>query len=144
MCLKGRLNSGLETISHFRLCKNASWKARSPSLAEKENSDLLCDLPADWKCILIFKEKKRMFVYCVLGLSYFCLVNNFYMIFKGKKESWWRQDFEPGAFGLQNWHLTADPLMTPSFRMVIKHVYISNMASRTIRPPTFAVPQFQF
>ena len=47
MCLKDRLNSELETISHFHLCKNASWKARSPSLAEKENSDLLCDLPAD-------------------------------------------------------------------------------------------------
>ena len=80
MCLKDRLNSELEIISHFHLCKNASWKARSPSLAEKENSDLLCDLPAD--CLQFFLENE-MFksVLCDNG-----------------PYSWMRNDFNPPLF----------------------------------------------
>ena len=57
----------METISHFHLCKNASWKARSPSLAEKENSDLLCDLPADWEETLTNLHPERFAGTLLLG-----------------------------------------------------------------------------
>ena len=51
---------------------------------------------------------------------------------------------EPGIYGLRNSRLTTE-LPKPALPMEsTKYVFIFNMASRTIRPLTCAIPQFQF
>ena len=52
--------------------------------------------------------------------------------------------FEPGKFGLRNSRLTTELLKPTTTTYVTKYVFIFKMASRTIRPSTCAIPQFQF
>ena len=52
--------------------------------------------------------------------------------------------FEPGIYGLQNSRLTTELPKPTSPTQITKYVFIFNMASRTIRPLTCAIPQFQF
>ena len=52
--------------------------------------------------------------------------------------------FEPGIYGLRNSRLTTELPKPTSLMYVTKYVFIFNMASRTIRPLTCAIPQFQF
>ena len=61
-----------------------------------------------------------------------------------KKKLFMAAGFDPWTSRLQNPHLTAKlPKLTASL-CVMKYVFISNVASRTIRPSTYAIPQFQF
>ena len=52
--------------------------------------------------------------------------------------------FDPETYGLQNSRLTAELPKLSTNTYVTKYVFIFNMASRTIRPSTCAIPQFQF
>ena len=52
--------------------------------------------------------------------------------------------FEPGNYGLRNSRLTTELPKPTATTLVTKYVFIFNMASRTIRPSTCAIPQFQF
>ena len=52
--------------------------------------------------------------------------------------------FEPGIYGLRNSRLTTELPNPTSTMYITKYVFIFNMASRTIRPLTCAIPQFQF
>ena len=51
---------------------------------------------------------------------------------------------EPKNYGLQNSCLTTELPKPTTTTIVTKYVFIFNMASRTIRPSTCAIPQFQF
>ena len=52
--------------------------------------------------------------------------------------------FDPGTYGLRNPRLTTELPKLDTNLCVTKYVFIFNMASRTIRPSTCAIPQFQF
>ena len=52
--------------------------------------------------------------------------------------------FEPGIYGLRNSRLPTELPKPNTIHKVTKYVFIFNMASRTIRPSTCAIPQFQF
>ena len=52
--------------------------------------------------------------------------------------------FDPGTYGLRNSRLTTELPKPTSTTYFTKYVFIFNMASRTIRPSTCAIPQFQF
>ena len=52
--------------------------------------------------------------------------------------------FEPGIYGLRNSRLTTELPKPISPMNITKYVFIINMASRTIRPLTCAIPQFEF
>ena len=52
--------------------------------------------------------------------------------------------FEPGIYGLRNSRITTELPKPTTTTAVTKYVLIFNMASRTIRPSTSAIPQFQF
>ena len=78
----------------------------------------------------------------------FCLVNNF-MIWKRKKKKKKKTcngggRFDPGTFGLHISRFTTELPKPTTITYVTKYVFIFNMASRTIRPSTCAIPQFQF
>ena len=93
------------------------------------------------------KKKKRL---CIL-FELFWLFNNF-MTWKRKKKKKKKKrqlqmvmvGFDPGTYGLRNSRLTTElPKMNANLQ-VTKYAFIFNMASRTIRPSTWAIPQFQF
>ena len=52
--------------------------------------------------------------------------------------------FDPGTFWLRNSRLTTELPKPTTTTHVTKYVFIFNMASRTKRPSTCAIPQFQF
>ena len=52
--------------------------------------------------------------------------------------------FDPRTSGLWIPHLTAELPKPTVISGDIKYVFISNMASRTIGPLTYAIPQFPF
>ena len=52
--------------------------------------------------------------------------------------------FDPGTYGLQNSRLTTELPKQTTTTFITKYVFIFNMASRTIRSSTCAIPQFQF
>ena len=52
--------------------------------------------------------------------------------------------FEPGNYRFLNSRLTTELPNPINATFVTKYVLIFNMASRTIRPSTCAIPQFQF
>ena len=52
--------------------------------------------------------------------------------------------FEPEIYRLRNSRLTTELPKPTSPMYITKYVFIFNMASRTIRPLTCAIPQFQF
>ena len=52
--------------------------------------------------------------------------------------------FDPETYGLQNSRLTTELPKPTTNTYITKYVFIFNMASRTIRPSTCAIPQFQF
>ena len=79
-----------------------------------------------------------------------CLVNNF-MIFKKKKKEKERKKRKKNDGGgrirsCDLWIMNSAPYryaIEANYNIyVIKYVFISNMASRTIRPWTYAIPQF--
>ena len=75
----------------------------------------------------------------------FCLVNNSMMLKEKRKKLFtMAAGFYPRTSRLKKPHLTAKlPELTASL-CVMKYVFISNVAFRTIRPSTYAIPQFQF
>ena len=120
----------------------------SSSLPNSATNTPPCPYPATIR-------KKKL---CIV-LELFCLVNNF-MIWKRKRKKKKKKKekkkekklqmmvarFEPGTYGLRNSRLTTK-LPKPTafmYAYVTKYVFIFNMASRTIRPSTCAIPQFQF
>ena len=52
--------------------------------------------------------------------------------------------FEPRNYGLRNPRHTTELPKPTTTAFLTKYVFIFNMASRTIRPSTCAIPQFQF
>ena len=63
---------------------------------------------------------------------------------KKKKKKKKKTSNDGCTYGLQNSRLTAELPKPSTNTYVTKYVFIFNMASRTIRPSTCAIPQFQF
>ena len=91
-------------------------------------SNLIPDPTTDKIAYQVLKGKKKNDRVLCFAFEVFCLVNSFMMLKKKKKVVVARLD--PRTLWLWNPRLTAK-------------LFISNMASRTIRPSTYAIPKFK-
>ena len=103
------------------------------------------------------KKRKNDRVLC-FAFELFCSVNNFKILTKKQNKTKQKRKkrkqkekllevvagFDPRTSGVWIPHLTAELPKPTVIYFDIKYQFISNMASRTIRPLTYAIPQFPF
>ena len=139
----------------YRVSQSASVSSSLPNSATRRRRAK--------NSILFFKEKKKRKkrkndrVLC-FAFELFCSVNNFKILTKKQNKTKQKRKkrkqkekllevvagFDPRTSGVWIPHLTAELPKPTVIYFDIKYQFISNMASRTIRPLTYAIPQFPF